>query len=693
MRHILIPFKPIFIPRYRHTLRGALIGLIIALFILALWTGELFAQFRLRFNDAYYASAPTSGQVVIIAIDNASLSAYGRTPTEWSRTLYADLLTILSTNGARTVAFDILFAEPTSQDDAFITAIQTARQSEARTRVVMPVVGLSVADNPDYQSIAYGTVLTPHRGFMQVIENIGFVNVYPDADNTIRRQLSAVTYPCIHADCPQETARAYGFAITVYLAYLRIPTSAIPQVMTMGDGVLSITKDRQIYVDANGLWMPAYFAPPATADESAFPVFSFVDVLEGRIDPAIFADKAVLVGVMNSTGNTDLYSVPTGRDGRRMAGVEIHAHAFESLLQNISYREQRPIGQIATVILTAVIAGMIYVQLRWWWMLIAGGILTTALMFVLFIRFELTNQFINIFYAGLAVILPIFGAQMLDIVTETMRRQRAEIMLQAEQQLSALRLQIIEEKERQNATLAELSMLKTRMIRMASHDLKNPLGVVITYGTLIQEDVQANPDSLSPEHARFVNSMVKSAHDMLHIIEDILNLEKMRSGNIKRDPLSLHFLLEEVVSRHELEAQEKHQTLTKHLPDEPSLVQGDYRQLFQAVTNLVGNAIKYTPDGGHIDVRLVPNEHTLRIEVQDDGYGISSEAQKNLFQEFYRVRTARTAHIEGTGLGLSLVRAVVEAHGGKIWVTSAEGVGSTFFVELPRFVGILTDDA
>ncbi len=693
MRHILIPFKPLTIPRTRQTLYGVLLGLIVAVFIILIWAGEIFAQIRLRFNDAYYANAPTSDQIVIIAIDNPSLNAYGRTPSEWSRTLYADLMTILSQNGARVVGFDLLFSEPTAEDEAFIAAIQAARQSEARTRVVMPAVGLTNADNPAFQTIAYGTILTPHRAFMDVIDNIGFVNAYPDADNVIRRQITTIAYPCDDPTCTTDRTRAYSFIIAVYLAYLRIPTIAIPQVVTMGQGELAITAERTIRIDRNGLWIPTYFGPPDSPDTHTFTVLSFIDVLEGRIDPAIFNDKAVLVGVMNSTGNTDLYSVPTGRDGRRMAGVEIHANTFESLLQNISYTEQRPIGQILTITLTAVIASTIYVQLRWWWMLIIGAVLLVALMIALFIRFQLTLQIINLFYAGLAVILPIFAAQMMDIVLETRRRQRAEIMLQAEKELSALRLQIIEEKDRQNATLAELSMLKTRMIRMASHDLKNPLGVVITYGSLIEEDIQANPDAMSAEHARFIKSMVKSAHDMLHIIEDILNLEKMRSGNIKRDPLSLHFLVEEVISRHELDAQEKHQTLIKHLPDEPSLVQGDYRQLFQAITNLVGNAIKYTPQNGTIHVRLIPQTETIRIEVQDNGYGISPDAQKNLFQEFYRVKTAQTAHIEGTGLGLSLVKAVIDAHGGKIWVQSAEGVGSTFYVELPRFVGVLSDDA
>ena len=111
---------------------------------------------------------------------------------------------------------------------------------------------------------------------------------------------------------------------------------------------------------------------------------------------------------------------------------------------------------------------------------------------------------------------------------------------------------------------------------------------------------------------------------------------------------------------------------------------GNFNQLVQAVSNIVGNAIKYTPEGGRIHVRMFATaEQTIRLEVQDTGYGMPKEALAKLFTDFYRVRTQATAHISGTGLGLSLVKSVVVAHEGKIWVESEEGVGSTFTIELP----------
>ncbi|MDX2074786.1 MAG: CHASE2 domain-containing protein [bacterium] len=692
MRYLLIPLKPLTISRLRQSAYGALVGVIIGIFLLIIWVGGLFAQTRLGAINPYYVPSQTSGQAVIVAIDNASLATYGRSPSEWSRAHFADFLTLISEAGARAVGFDLLFSEETADDEQFITAITNARQSEARTRVIMPMVGLNTAQQITPQAIHYGDVLAPHHHFLDVIDNTGFVNVYPDADNTIRRQLSQVRYACTVDECPEAFTTGYGFSIALYLAYLRIPASAIPQVMTSGDGVLSVTADRQLAVDSNGLWMPNYFSAPTVDNTSTFTVVSFVDVLEGRVDPAIFADKAVLVGMMNSTGITDVYSVPTSEGGSRMAGVEIHANAFESLLRNVSFTEQSNISQAVMIMGLAILFGMLYAQLRWWWMLLVGAAAVVIWAVAMITRFDMTREMVNLFHSTLAIALPIFGNQMVDIVTETIRRQRTEAQLFAEKEISALRLQVIAEKDQQNVMLEELSTLKTRMIRMASHDLKNPLGIVITYGSLIQEDVKADPTVMSADHARFVDAMVKSGHDMLHIIEEILNLEQLRSGNIKKDSLSFGFLVKEVVERNQMAVLEKNQTITFTNPPDLPLVMGDYRQLFQGITNLIGNAVKYTPENGKIEVRLSQQGNMVRFEVQDNGYGMSEEGQKHLFQEFYRVRSAATAHIQGTGLGLSLVKAVIEAHGGKIWVVSKEGVGSTFFVELPIFEGTLDDE-
>ena len=109
----------------------------------------------------------------------------------------------------------------------------------------------------------------------------------------------------------------------------------------------------------------------------------------------------------------------------------------------------------------------------------------------------------------------------------------------------------------------------------------------------------------------------------------------------------------------------------------------DEHRVLQAISNLIGNAVKYTPDGGHVTVRFSQEGQRLHFSVKDTGYGISPERQARLFERFYRAREPGTDHIPGTGLGLSLVKTVVERHGGQVWFESEPGVGSTFGFWLP----------
>jgi signal transduction histidine kinase len=229
------------------------------------------------------------------------------------------------------------------------------------------------------------------------------------------------------------------------------------------------------------------------------------------------------------------------------------------------------------------------------------------------------------------------------------------------------------------AQVVELSDIKTRMIRMASHDLKNPLSNIIGYGHLVLN----HDDNLSASSRKFVENMVRAGGHMNQIITDILNLDQLRSGEIKRESLRMDELLDEVLQHHTLDMQSKGQSLKTTIDEATPGILGDRRKLTQAFTNLIGNAVKYTPDGGNVTVRLFKHGDTAHVEVQDTGYGIPEAAQPKLFQEFYRVQTQATAHISGTGLGLTLVKSVIEAHQGRIWFKSVEGVGSTFFVELP----------
>jgi signal transduction histidine kinase len=232
------------------------------------------------------------------------------------------------------------------------------------------------------------------------------------------------------------------------------------------------------------------------------------------------------------------------------------------------------------------------------------------------------------------------------------------------------------------ADVRELEEIKSHMIRMASHDLRNPLGVAMNYFEMLLESLEGYV--FSGQQKRYIQS-VRNAHQTMHtLIADLLTLEKVES---EREAGWQAVNFNELVAA-ELDAQcnaiaLKRHTLTKQLPNNPLRVRGSATQLRRAIGNLVDNAIKYTPDGGLIQVRLTAKERRLLFEVQDNGYGISKERQERLFSSFYRAREPGTDHISGTGLGLSLVRTVIERHGGKVWVNSEAGIGSIFSFWLP----------
>lgn len=637
---------------------GTITGLVIASLLMLLWASNAFVQLRLRLMDTLFLPNPASGEVVVAAVDDDSLKRYGRTPSEWDRALFGALVERLSQAQARVIAFDILFAESTSADDSFIEALQAVRQSEARTRIVMPMVGVEgqfgASGLPLFQQSLY-----PAEVFRQTSDYLGYVNVSPDADFGIRRQLSLIETP---------NGQALSFPVAAYLAYLRIPASAQAQVIQQAPQSVQIA-ERRLKVDERGTWWLNWFSGNA---QSSIPIYSISQILDGKINTDAFKDKLVLVGVTNATGLTDTYHVPIVRNNQPMSGVEIHANAIESLHQNLIPSEQSPFSQIAFIISFSLFASIGYSLVRWW-VQILGLVISVALWLIFAYVYYATNlELLNLFHPSLALILAYPVTLLLDALRESDRRRSAEALLK---QVSEL----LEETRRQKEEVAQLSAVKTQMIRMASHDLKNPLSRVTAYVSMMRDFPP--PNGLDARSEKAFSQIGKAANDMLHIVNDILTLERARSQELQREEFNLSETIRDIATVQQSHAEGKAQHLSMEI--EPELwIEGDIQKLRQAFTNLIDNAIKYTPEGGQVRVRVFSQGAYLRFEVQDNGYGIPLEAQKQLFTEFYRVKTRETANITGTGLGLSLVKAVIEQHNGRIGVLSQAGQGSTFWVEL-----------
>lgn len=237
------------------------------------------------------------------------------------------------------------------------------------------------------------------------------------------------------------------------------------------------------------------------------------------------------------------------------------------------------------------------------------------------------------------------------------------------------------EENRLRRELEEQNKTRARFIATLAHELRTPLTPVLASASLLIE--QFHPEPGSPQD-RLVRSIVRGAESLESRLSNLLELGKFQAGafTLEIAPISITSLLNDSALQFEPLAKSKRQTLTLKLPQEIPLVKADLRRIGQVVTNLLGNAIKFTPEGGRIVLKAMTRDQDLVVEVQDSGPGLRPEEQRRLFQPYYRSDVDRQ-RLSGTGLGLSLSKEIVEAHNGKIWVNSEPGKGSTFGFSIP----------
>jgi signal transduction histidine kinase len=230
------------------------------------------------------------------------------------------------------------------------------------------------------------------------------------------------------------------------------------------------------------------------------------------------------------------------------------------------------------------------------------------------------------------------------------------------------------------ARVSELEQIKSDMIRIAAHDLRNPLNNLLGALELLRYDLPA--DMLEEKQALF-DIMQQSIKRMRTITTDILSLERIEQQAGLKEWVNLREIAQRVYGEYQEQAGLAGLTLHFHDSEGAARVRGDTAQLYEAVANLVNNAIKYTPAGGQVDIRLAQEGRMAVLEVRDTGYGVPQEAQAKLFQPFFRARSQETETIEGTGLGLHMVKRIISRHGGTMRFSSIYGQGSVFGFALP----------
>jgi len=225
-----------------------------------------------------------------------------------------------------------------------------------------------------------------------------------------------------------------------------------------------------------------------------------------------------------------------------------------------------------------------------------------------------------------------------------------------------------------------LERVKDEFIATASHDLKNPIMAVSGFSQLLSA---AGP--LNVQQQEFAHRIQLAATNMKELVDNMLDLAKIDMASIepKFVSIDLYVLLSEMMDEFQPQAAAKKQLLMFEKTESSSKVPGDALQLRQVLRNLIGNAVKYTPDGGAITLSLENQSNMVDIKIKDTGYGIPASDLPHIFERFYRVRNNGHDEIEGNGLGLAIVKSIIEQHGGQVMAESEAGIGSCFSFTLP----------
>ncbi len=236
-----------------------------------------------------------------------------------------------------------------------------------------------------------------------------------------------------------------------------------------------------------------------------------------------------------------------------------------------------------------------------------------------------------------------------------------------------------------NRRLSDLDRLKTNFISIASHELRTPLMIVQGFASFLREQA-------SGEMTSDLDMVLRGASKLQAIIDQMTNLNYLEAGlsELKRENLVVQNLVEDLAQEWGPLAAAKQQTLTLNVPPTPIFVHADRSKIDLALSNVMNNAVKFTPENGHIALQVISHTGRVEIAVVDDGVGIPKEELGRVFERFYQVEDHLTRHYGGLGLGLAIAKEVIEQHGGRIWAESGDGQGSRFRITLPTVYVRLT---
>lgn len=446
---------------YRRLGRGVISGLLVGLFLAWMLNSGYFVTWRTSFKDALYQGTggdETSDFISIVAIDDASLQALGRSPSLWSRKAHADLIDILGAGRVKAIAFDILFAEPTPEDARLVEALAAAGQGipgeKLPSVIIQPLAGLQQLPRSSNQVITFNQFIKPDEALLLASQDrfgrqyLGHVNILPDSDGFVRamplaiQDVSGVVYPTL--------------GMAAYLGYLGFSPDEVRY-----DPTEVSFSGRTLSTNENGQMLIYYFGSPANSGkdtEHHFPVYSYIDILcshrpdadyflsefscAERSDPhtvslEAFQGKLVFIGILGAVAEPDSFPVPISQSNEAMFGVEIHATLAENVHQSLDtigrklpLTEQTLSQQISWVLVLGVVSGLVFSLVRWYMAVVLALLAYLGVFGVGIQQFQNQSQVIELFFPLLTLSTMLFLTFVSNYLFEERRRSQINDLFQ-----------------------------------------------------------------------------------------------------------------------------------------------------------------------------------------------------------------------------------------------------------------------
>jgi signal transduction histidine kinase len=390
-----------------------------------------------------------------------------------------------------------------------------------------------------------------------------------------------------------------------------------------------------------------------------YPHVSFIDVLQGNVDPAMIRGKILMVGTVSKDNATDFAYTPYTNEAFSDPKLSIHADILDSVIQDDSMvRAPTWLNGAMTFLLSSAV---------FWF------VLTTTPLYGLFATFGFTFAFVILaqiaFQKGFWIRLsqPLVGIVVAYYIVVPYRLIR-EYKKRWDYQ-------------RKNELLTQVEELKTNFLNLVTHDLKTPVARIQGLAEVI---LRKSSEHLNLHDVQQLQHIIGSTEELNRFITSILELSKVESNHlhIRLESKDINQLIEKSVEGFKAQARSSQIKIVAKL--EPLFpIKMDASLISKVINNLIDNAMKYSPANSEILIESRESGAFVEIAITDQGIGMTSEERENLFTRFYRAKNDTTAKVSGTGLGLYLTRYFIEAHQGRVEVISEKGQGSTFKIFLP----------